>query len=518
MAFGIRQKKVIPIKPFSMQGCLIIKKIMRSFLCVFLVCLSSISLSGQYSDPNFPKPSSGYGADGTHTVGIISFTNPNFLTKKIEIYYPSDITTKVPAIFYSHAYGGNNSDNISGFLNFVAMKGYAIVFVPYQTTGVTNNERYANLLEGFRLAARNYPSIIDTTRVGFVGWSFGGGASFANAYTCFTENNWGSNGRFIYAMAQWYSLNITQEQLQSFPSDTKLLTEIFNDDETNDHRMAVDIFNTINIPVSEKDYIMVKSDTIAGYAYTADHTVPQTSAEFDALDYYAIFRLFDALCDYTFYGNSSAKEVALGNGSDTQITMPAGLKKLVETDTPVAIYPQNKYLFPCTDTMNARSAYCPAISYYSIEAIANPSLSGNITGTGYYTLGKNVMLAATPSNGFTFADWTENGTPISTGPIYTFTATSNRNLTANFLETTGVGDNIRDDLMAIYPNPTDGIITISPAVNINCVTIIIYDLSGKKILTAENVQYVDLSRFLKGIYLMTVNRDGQTWKYKVVKN
>ena len=31
-------------------------------------------------------------------------------------------------------------------LNFVAMKGYAIVFVPYQTLGVTVEDRYANLV------------------------------------------------------------------------------------------------------------------------------------------------------------------------------------------------------------------------------------------------------------------------------------------------------------------------------------------------------------------------------------
>ena len=145
-----------------------------------------------------------------------------------------------------------------------------------------------------------------------------------------TENNWGDSGRFIYAMAQWYSLNISQTQLQSFPSNTKLLTEIFNDDGTNDHRMAIDIFNNINISPSEKDFILLKSDTIAGYVYLADHTVPQTSPAFNAFDYYAIYRLLDALCDYTFNGNLAGKNVALGNGSAAQITMPTGLKTLLK--------------------------------------------------------------------------------------------------------------------------------------------------------------------------------------------
>ncbi|GAA4457790.1 T9SS type A sorting domain-containing protein [Rurimicrobium arvi] len=327
------------------------------FTLMICMCLAMYSIA-QYADPNFPKPASGYGSDGPHPVAVARFANPAFSTKDIEIYYPSDATTPVPCIFYSHAFGGNISGNIIGMLDFVAMKGYAIVFVPYQTTGVSVADRYDNLLNGFRLAARTYPSVIDTTRVGFMGHSFGGGASFALAYQCFTENNWGSKGRFVYALAQWYSYNISETQLKSFPADTKLLAEVFDDDVTNDHRMAQDIFRTINIADSEKDYLLLKSDTIAGYVYEADHSVPNTASAFDALDYYAYYRFIDALCDYTFNGSAAGKNVALGNGSAAQVTMPGTMKPLSQTDRPVALYPQSKYEYPCADTQNPRSAYC----------------------------------------------------------------------------------------------------------------------------------------------------------------
>jgi hypothetical protein len=135
---------------------------MNKLLLLIMLAGSSLSIKAQYNDPAIPKPSNGYGADGNHTIQVITFSNPNFTNKNIEIYYPGDLTTKVPTIFYSHAYGGNISANISGMLNFVARKGYAIVYVPYQTTGVTVQDRYTNLLQGFRLAARTYPNIIDT--------------------------------------------------------------------------------------------------------------------------------------------------------------------------------------------------------------------------------------------------------------------------------------------------------------------------------------------------------------------
>ena len=330
---------------------------MKQHIILITFSFLTVLVKAQYNDPNFPKPTSGYGTEGTHSVGVITFPNPNYATKDVEIYYPKDISGKVPTIFYSHAFGGNNSATIQGMLTFVAKKGYAIVYVPYQTVGVTIDERYTNLLNGFRMAARNYPNIIDTTKVGFMGHSFGGGASFGNAFTCFTENNWGSNGRFIYALAQWYSFHISQNQLQNFPANTQLLTEIFDEDDTNDHRMAIDIFKNISIPNSEKDFVLLKSDTIGNYIYLADHVVPN-NVTFDALDYYAYYRFIDALCDYSFNGNLNGKKTALGNGSIEQVTMPSGLKKLIENDAPIATHTQSIYQFPCNDQQNLRSNYC----------------------------------------------------------------------------------------------------------------------------------------------------------------
>lgn len=347
---------------------------MKTFIYItILIAFNSLTTFGQTYTGPILKPTSGYGTDGSYTVAIQSFANPNYSGQNIVIYYPAGITSPVPTIFYSHAFGGFNPNNISGFLNFVAKKGYAVVFVPYQTTGVTVQDRYSNLLNGFIQAANNYPNIIDTTKVGFVGHSFGGGASFANAYHCFTTLNWGQSGRFIFAMAQWYSYNISQTELQSFPNDVKLLTIVYEDDVTNDLRMANDIFNTINIPTSEKDYLRVKSDVISGYAYTANHALPNNS-NFDALDYYAYYRLFDAMCDYTFNGSISGKNVALGNGSANQISMPGGLQNLMQSETPTYANAQNMYQFPCSSSENPRIDHCDELLSAS-EILTNTKIS-----------------------------------------------------------------------------------------------------------------------------------------------
>jgi hypothetical protein len=349
-----------------------------------LVAFNSLSAFPQTYEGPIPKPTSGYGSDGSYSVATQAFENPNFSGHDIFVYYPAGITLPVPTIFYSHAFGGNDPNNISGFLNFVAKKGYAVVYVPYQTSGVTIQDRYSNLLNGFTKAAHDYPNIIDTTKVGFVGHSFGGGASFANAYHCFTTRNWGQSGRFIFAMAQWYSYNISQTELQSFPADVKLLTIVYEDDVTNDQRMANDIFNTINIPASEKDYLRVKSDTISGYVYSADHVVPNNSA-FDALDYYAYYRLFDALCDYAFNGSMTGKDVALGNGSVNQISMPGGLHNLTHSEAPTFANAQSTYQYPCGSSTNPRLDHCDeALSTSEIEENTAVLLIPNPATTLFY--------------------------------------------------------------------------------------------------------------------------------------
>lgn len=309
-----------------------------------------------------PRPLTGYGSDGNYTVAKITFPSPLYAGKNVEIFYPKGITSSKPTLFYSHPYGGEESAYNIGLYEFIAKKGYVVVFAPYPTTGVTVDERYNTLWQSFKKAATDYPNIINTTKVGFIGHSFGGGASFALAHKGFIDEGWGANGRFIFTMAQWYSYQITPTELQDFPANTKLISQVYDDDVTNDHRLAIDIFKNINISNAEKDFILIKKSVLPNFTYTAEHNLPNCQSSYDAYDYYGIYRLLDAMIDYSFNGNAAAKNVALGNGSLEQITMPSyngqTLSPLVVTDNPVPLYPQSKYLFRCDATNNPRITNC----------------------------------------------------------------------------------------------------------------------------------------------------------------
>ena len=69
---------------------------------------------------------------------------------------------------------------------------------------------------------------------------------------------------------------------------------------------------------------------------------------------------------------------------------------------------------------------------YTIAVSANPTNGGTVTGGGTYNQGQSCTVSATANSGFTFTNWTENGSVVSTQANYTFTVSGNRTLVANF--------------------------------------------------------------------------------------
>ena len=87
---------------------------------------------------------------------------------------------------------------------------------------------------------------------------------------------------------------------------------------------------------------------------------------------------------------------------------------------------------------------------YNINVSANPNNGGQVAGGGSYEQGQQCTVSATANAGYTFTNWTENGTAVSTQANYTFTVTGNRTLVANFQAQP------QNYTVSVSANPTNG--------------------------------------------------------------
>ncbi|MCL2434551.1 MAG: hypothetical protein FWD09_00245 [Lentimicrobiaceae bacterium] len=109
---------------------------------------------------------------------------------------------------------------------------------------------------------------------------------------------------------------------------------------------------------------------------------------------------------------------------------------------------------------------------YDIVVWANPYNGGVVNGGGTYKENESVTVTATPEECYRFVSWTSGATVLSTLPTFTFNATSDSALTANFTSLIPIFTGIRDvycadsDIPALPTTSNNGILgTWSPEIN-----------------------------------------------------
>ncbi|MCC6154575.1 MAG: InlB B-repeat-containing protein [Candidatus Hydrogenedentes bacterium] len=84
-------------------------------------------------------------------------------------------------------------------------------------------------------------------------------------------------------------------------------------------------------------------------------------------------------------------------------------------------------------TVNAdRSLVANFVPAYVVSTSASPSVGGTTSGDGTFNNGDSVTVLAAPNAGYNFVNWTEDGIEVSTSTNFTFTASADRALVANF--------------------------------------------------------------------------------------
>jgi hypothetical protein len=161
---------------------------------------------------------------------------------------------------------------------------------------------------------------------------------------------------------------------------------------------------------------------------------------------------------------------------------------------------------------------CVENESYTISTTSSPPEGGAVTGGGSYEGGTVITLEATQNAGYKFVNWTENDTVVSTNPDYSFTVSQSRTLVANFENTVGVFDQIDDLNIHIYPNPTNGKVTIEGK-NIEIIKVFnIYGEIVKKIKVSSDKTNIHLEKLSKATYILRLTTDDKISTTKILLN
>ena len=92
------------------------------------------------------------------------------------------------------------------------------------------------------------------------------------------------------------------------------------------------------------------------------------------------------------------------------------------------------YTFTILGARNLRANFAAGFTVTTGSSFAP---GGSVSGGGGYVAGSVITLLATPAAGYQFTGWTENGTIVSVSNDFSFAASANRSLVANFVPIVG---------------------------------------------------------------------------------
>ena len=173
------------------------------------------------------------------------------------------------------------------------------------------------------------------------------------------------------------------------------------------------------------------------------------------------------------------------------------------------------YTFSISADRNLEANFLLIPVQYNVTTSVNPVAGGLTTGDGNYISGSTVNLTAYSNNGYVFIDWTENGNQVCNTPSYTFIINADRNLSANFLLTSGLFNIGNDNAIYIYPNPTSGVLNV---LSTSYQNIKVYNSLGQVIFSSEE-KLLKLQIEIKetGIYLFQfTNEKGMATLRKII--
>ena len=277
-----------------------------------------------------------YGEVGKHE--ILDFTEADYAYSTI--FYPGDLSTmdnKSPLVFIASGWYSEpqTAAKYKTLINFIVSHGYTVV---YTYEGAKTNATYSingyNKILSSGFVKENLLDYIDTSKIGVIGHSAGGGIVFRILDYYSKEKQYGNNGRFIMTLDPWFAFDMSESDMKNLPSNTNVVFIKFgiggnNSTDGTDARIPLTEFYLLeSISNDKKDYQIYEN---------AEHSYPTGNPGYSKMQ--GVLKPLGALLDYTFVTQTEKiRKIALENGNDDPYANGNGIQ---------VVKPRGDYPYPC---------------------------------------------------------------------------------------------------------------------------------------------------------------------------
>ena len=325
-----------------------------SFIVVLVLSLGPRSLSQLPIPPSQPEAGPG-GKQKPHAAVIKNRYRTG--AKEYWIYEPDSPKPSTAAVVvFLHGWGGTNPLYYGAWIDHIVKRGNIVVFPRYQSSILTSrNDFIPNTIEAIKDAIKRLQTegghvLPDLSKFATVGHSLGG--VLAASVAALASESGLPQVRAVMSVEPGSTrspADIPMPDLKKIASGT-LLISVAGDRDTlvDDYDAKRIYYESTRVSVDDKDFVRLLSDERGRPGLIANHRAPTapdkdydngegdlsarrsgsgsgsgtpidgpSSSEssrtptINALDYYGLWKLFDALCDAAFY--SKNREFALGN-------------------------------------------------------------------------------------------------------------------------------------------------------------------------------------------------------------
>ncbi len=215
----------------------------------------------------------------------------------------------LPVVLFAHGasacrlgFCAENPAAYRDLINHLVSRGNIVV---YPSMPGSDSTLWYNIAAAGFLSAPERSSVgtrMDTDRVGVIGHSLGGGI-VPWALQRVAAAGWGASSLYGVAISPWYSLHLGAGPI-ALPPHTRWLTLSYEQDSLVDARIAIEVFESVQLPATRKTYLTVLSD-VPGSGAVADHFVPTSGtpqSRENVLDVVGLRSPIDLLADCSVLG------------------------------------------------------------------------------------------------------------------------------------------------------------------------------------------------------------------------